>query len=410
MATRLPQEALRVQAGTVDISRVDPADPIAAAPERAQLHRTVRGLIADVSPPERVRELDEAEEFDEQLYAALVQTGVLGIGAPVEAGGDGDVRDQIAVIEELAAGPTSMAAFVIAHYAVTQTIAAWATNAHQRTVAADLVAGRTRASFALSEPGGGTDVARAMRTRAMRSADGWILDGQKMWTSGATMASWIVVLARTSDWDRSPVQGITMFLCPADAPGVTIHPIDTLGIHGLSTCEVFFSDVRLPTDAVLGEVDRGMRQVFATINREGLHSAAACLGVGWGALSAARDYAVDRLVFDRPVASFQTPQHWLVDGVVALEAARGLLWRATQIEVGGGDAAGLVSMAKLTASEAASEIALRGMQLMGGAGYSREMPLQRFFRDGRLWSFSPLTNEMVRNRIGETVLALPRSY
>jgi acyl-CoA dehydrogenase len=115
-------------------------------------------------------------------------------------------------------------------------------------------------------------------------------------------------------------------------------------------------------------------------------------------------------VFEKPIGSFQAPQHWLVDGAVALESARSLMGRAAEIEANGGDAGTLASMAKLVASEAAQQIALHGMQLMGGMGYTRAVAMQRYFRDVRLWSFSPLTNEMVRNRIGEQHLGLPRSY
>jgi alkylation response protein AidB-like acyl-CoA dehydrogenase len=387
-----------------------PLDPIADSPERAELRATVRRLVADVSPPERTRALDETETFDDELHAALAGIGALAIGAPESVGGVGDVRDQLVVVEELAAGPTSMAAFLIAQYAVTQVLAAYASTDDQRALLGDLLAGRTKLAFALSEPSGGTDVARAMRTRAERDSSGWRISGQKMWTSGATLASHVVVLARTSPIERSPVHGVTMFLVPATATGVTIREIATFGIHGMSTCEVFLDDVVVEAEAVLGQVDAGMRQVFATINREGLNAAAACIGVGRGALELAVSYAKEREVFGKPIGAFQTPQHWMVDGAVTLECARSLMVRAAEIEVGGGAAGDLAAMAKLVASEGAERIALHGMQLMGGLGYSRDVAMQRYFRDGRLWSFSPLTNEVVRNRIGEQVLGLPRSY
>jgi alkylation response protein AidB-like acyl-CoA dehydrogenase len=385
-------------------------DPIADSPERAELRATVRRLVTEVAPPARVAELDEAEQFDDDLFVALADLGVFGVGAPPGAGGGGDVRDQLVIVEELAAGPTSMAAFAIAHFAVTQVVGTFGrTHAHHELARA-LVDGRARCAFALSEPAGGTDVARAMQTRATRDGGSWRIAGQKMWTSGATTAQHVVVLARTAPIEKSPVHGVTMFLVPTDAAGITVQTIDTFGIHGLSTCEVFLDDVVVRDDDVLGEVDRGMRQVFATINREGLNATAACLGVGRGALDLAVAYAKEREVFGAPIGAFQVPQHWLVDGAVALESARGLMVRAAEIEVAGGDAGVLASMAKLVASEAAQTIALRGMQLMGGMGYTRAVAMQRYFRDVRLWQFSPLTNEMVRNRIGEQHLGLPRSY
>ncbi|MFA5882430.1 MAG: acyl-CoA dehydrogenase family protein, partial [Acidimicrobiia bacterium] len=279
----------------------DPVDPLAESPERAELRATIRRLIDDVSPPARIAALDEAETFDEALFGALGAAGAFAVGAPVATGGIGDVRDQLVVVEELGAGPTSMAAFVIAHYAVTQVLGTFGHTAAHRDLAARLVAGDTRCSFALSEPAGGTDVARVMRTSAGPDGDAWRITGQKLWTSGATIAEAIVVLARTAPIETSPVHGVTMFLVPTDAPGVTVRAIDTFGIRGCSTCEVFLDDVLVDADAVLGDVDRGMRQVFATINREGLNAAAACLGAGRGALDLAVAYAKEREVFGKPI-------------------------------------------------------------------------------------------------------------
>ena len=387
------------------------ADPVADSAERAELRATLRAMLAREAPPERIFALDETETFDDSLYGKLNEMGVLGIDAPESLGGGGDLRDQLVVVEELAAGPTSMAAFMIVQYMIVQVLGAFASTDQQRELLVELIAGRTKISFSLSEPDGGTDVARAMKTRATREADGkWRLRGHKMWTSGALTADWIIVLARTGEATRSAIDGVSMLLVPATAPGVAINDIKTLGIHGLSTCEVFFDDVLLDADAVIGAENAGFRQAFHTLNREGIIAAAASLGVGRGALEFLTEYTRERLVFGKPVGSFQVPQHWMVDAAVHLEAARSLMVRAAEVELGGGRADMLSLMAKLMASEAAQDITLKGMQLMGGFGYSRELPMQRWFRDVRLWSFAPLNNEMVRNRIGERLLGLPRSY
>jgi alkylation response protein AidB-like acyl-CoA dehydrogenase len=393
------------------VSTIDAAgqatDPVSDAPERAELRRGVRRLIEDVSPEHRVHALDESETFDDDLFRALAEMGILEIGL----NGAGDVRDQLVVLEELGAGPTSMAAFLIAQYAVAQVLQRYGSSPTHRRALERLLAGQGSGSFALSEPDGGTDVARVMQTAAVPDGKGgFVLGGHKMWTSGAVEADWLIVLARTSPIEGSPVNGVTMFFVEQDSPGLEVTTIDTMGIHGMSTCHVYLSDVRVRAENVLGEAGQGMRQAFATVNREGLHAAAASIGVGRGALSLAVEYARERKVFDKAIASFQVPQHWLVDGAVALESARSLMARAAEVEAGGGDAGNLASMAKLVASEAAVEIALRGMQLMGGMGFAREVAMQRFFRDGRLWSFSPLTNEMVRNSLGSRLLGLPRSF
>jgi alkylation response protein AidB-like acyl-CoA dehydrogenase len=388
----------------------DPNDPLADSAEGAEFRRTVRALVERESPSSRVTEMDEAETFDAHLYSLLAGMGVLGLDAPDWAGGSGDVRDQLIAIEELAVGPTSMAAFLIAQYAVVKVLSSTASTDDQRLLLMDLVAGRKKVSFALSEPASATDVARLMKTRAVRVEGGWLLNGQKMWTSGASLADAIIVLARTSEIRESPISGITAFLVPKEVTGLEVREIRTFGIRGMSTCEVFLRDVVVPGDAVLGEVDKGLRHVFATINREGLNAAAATIGVARGALDLMIEYASSREVFEKPIAAFQVPQHWMVDAAVSIEAARSLMSRAAVIESRGGRSDSLASMAKLVASEAAVEIAMKGMQVMGGTGYTREVPMQRYFRDGRLWSFSPLTNEMVRNRLGEQLLGLPRSY
>jgi acyl-CoA dehydrogenase len=400
------------------------ADPVGDSPERSQLRASLRRLIETEAPLDRIGRLDAAEEFDDHLYEKLNDLGVLAIGAPdpVPGSSGGDVRDQLVVIEELGAGPTSMAAFMILQYMIIQVLGAYASTDEQRAVLAALVAGQTKVSFALSEPDGATDVVRAMKTRAVPAAGGgWTLNGRKMWTSGALRSQWIVVIARSdtdddisgsdsSSGDGPRMDRMSMFLVPADAPGVHITDIPTLGLHGLSTCEIAFDDVALAPSTLVGEEHRGLRQAFATITRENLTASAACLGVGRGALVYAAEFARTRMVFGRPVGGFQVPQHWLAEAAVQLEGARGLMGRAAEIEVAGGRGDLLSIMAKLASSEAAQQVTLHGMQLMGGLGYSREVPLQRWFRDVRLWSFAPLNNEMVRNRIGEKLLGLPRSY
>lgn len=385
-------------------------DPLADDnPERAALRQTLRHLLEDCSPPDRIRSLDDTETFDAGLHSALADLGVLGIGAPAAAGGIGDVRDQIAVVEELAAGPTSMAAFLVLQYMAIQVLGGYG-DAAQLEVLERLVAGRAKVSFALSEPNGGTDVARAMVTAADRTADGFSIRGQKIWISAASIADYLIVLARTAPWERTPVEGVSMFLVPISTPGISVRDIDTFGLHSIPTCEVFFDDVEVPTSAVIGELHQGFRQAFATLNRERLNAAAACIGVGRAALDYAVGYAQEREAFGRPIGAFQTLQHRLVDGALALEAARSLTVRAAAVEAAGGRADILSTMAKVAASDAATAITDTGMRLLAGIGFSREAPMERWFRDVRLWTFAPASDEMSRNYLGERLLGLPRSY
>jgi acyl-CoA dehydrogenase len=221
-------------------------------------------------------------------------------------------------------------------------------------------------------------------------------------------------LARTGSPEPSAVDGISMLLVPMQADGVHVRELATVAIHGLDTCEVTFDGVHLPGTAVLGAVGAGFRQVMSTLNGERLNAAAVALGIARGALSCAVRYAAERTAFGRPVGAFQALQHKLADGAVRLEAARALLDRAAGAaadgESGPGSAAVLTAMAKIAAADAATEISDTGMRVFGGAGLSLEYPMQRYFRDARLYTFAPLTNEMLRNLVGERWLGLPRSY
>ena len=386
------------------------ADPAGDTEERAALRAELRRLIAATSPTERSLALDRQEMFDDELHKRLRELDVFAIGAHPEQGGFGDIRDQIVVIEELAAGPTSMAVFIIVHYMATHILSTHGTPEQRREWLSRLARGEAKASFALSESGGGTDIARAMRTTARRDGSGWVISGQKTWISGAMRADMLVLLARTAPASESSVHGITMFLVPRDTPGVQVREIPTVAVHGLDTCEVFLDDVKLPKEAVIGEVDAGFRQVIQTLNRERINAAAGAIGAATGALKAAVEYARQRPAFGSTLGAFQAIQHRLVDGALAVEAARSLLVRAAEVEAAGGRADLLSSMAKIAASEAAVKVTQDGMEIFGGAGFSLEYPMQQWFRDVRLWVFAPLANDMLRNYLGERLFGLPRSF
>jgi len=244
-------------------------DPASDSPDRAALRASVRKMIADVAPEQRVLELDDREEFDDLLHQGLADLGAMAVGAHPDHGGAGDLRDQLVVVEELAAGPTSMAVFMIVHYMAIQILSTEASPEQRATWLDRLVEGRAKFSFALTEPGAGTDIARAMRTAGRRDGDDWVLSGQKAWISGAQRADAFILLARTSPVeDGSTVDGITMFLVPRDSPGITVRELATVAVHGLDTCEVFLDDVRLPSNAVIGNEGEGFRQVIATLSAE----------------------------------------------------------------------------------------------------------------------------------------------
>lgn len=386
------------------------AMPIEEHEDSATLRELVREVIETTAPPLRIASLDEREAFDEQLYSALAGSGLVALEADLD-GNSANHLSQTVVLEELGATATSMAVCLVVQYMGVTLLSEHATPAQRDAVLAPLLSGEERVAFALTEPGGGTDVARAMETRARKQPDGtWLLTGSKLWISGADDAGTLIVLARTAEADRSAVSGITMFLVPSGTPGMTTNTLNTIGIHGLSTCEVAFDGVALGEEAVLGEEGRGFRQVLGTLNGERLNAAAVALGIARGAHEASLSFTREREAFGRQIGGFQVLQHRLVDGATQIEMVRGLVQRAARATDAGAPAEVLTAMAKVAAAEAAVSVTESGMRSMGGAGLSREYPMQRYFRDARLYTFAPLTDEMTKNFIGEHYLKLPRSY
>ncbi|RSZ63847.1 acyl-CoA dehydrogenase [Corynebacterium hylobatis] len=389
-----------------------PFATLADTPDVAEVRARVRRVLAEHVTPERLAEHDENETYDLELYNELAAAGLIRLETEID-GRKAAHQSQVTVLEELGAGATSVGVSIVVQYMGVELLHSFGNSAQRQEFLAPLLAGDARMSFALSEPDGGTDVARAMKTRATRRADGsYVLNGRKKWIGGASTANFLLVLARTTEIERSSIDGITMFILPRSTPGITTTPIDTMGIRALEQADIVFEDVVIPAEFVLGEVDRGFRQVLATLNGERLNGAAVALGIGRGALEHAVAYAKDREAFGRPVGAFQALQHELVDAAVKIESARLLLHNAarTSDEAEGGANETLSAMAKLAASEAGTTASDIGMRVMGGWGFLRQLPMQRYFRDARLYTFAPLTDEMIRNYIGEKHLGLPRSY
>jgi acyl-CoA dehydrogenase len=385
-------------------------DPIADTAAQRELRMTVREVIARVSPPQRIRELDEREEFDQQLFEALGEAGLTALGGDPAFGGHGDICEQAVVIEELAKGPTSMAVYMVVHFMGNHILSHDGSRQQREQWLSRLIDGSAKASFALTEPGGGTDSARAMRTRATRTEDGWLLNGHKRWIGGTNTADVLLVLARTAETTGSSIDGITMFAVPGGSQGAWASVLPTVSIRGFDTTEIRFEDVALPADAVVGNVSKGFRQVLSTLNRERINAAAGAIGAAGAAHAHTVEHVRGREAFGSTLGSFQVIQHRLVDGAIALESARSLLVRAARLEAAEERADLLSSMAKIAATEAAVKITQDGLECLGGIGLSRDEPMQRWFRDVRLWVFAPIANDMLRNYLGERLLGLPRSF
>lgn len=395
-----------------DPDDVDTFSTASDAEDVGVVRKRVRGVIREHVNAERLADFDEREEYDLELYEALGEAGLLQL--EVELDGRKPLHlSQVTVLEELGSTATSMAVSLVVQYMGVEQLHTYGNKAQREEFLQPLLSGEQRMSFALSEPGGGTDVARAMETTAVRQSNGnYVINGRKKWIGAASTANYLLVLARTRDPQKSSIDGITVFIVPRSTPGIHTRSIDTMGIRALEQADISFDNVVVPPHAVLGEEHAGFRQVLATLNGERLNGSAVALGIAQGALSHAIAYAKSRAAFGRSIGGFQALQHDLVNSSVKIESARHLLLHAAQTS--DGDAKGanetLSAIAKLATSEAATQTTDIGMRLMGGWGFLRQLPMQRYFRDARLYTFAPLTDEMTRNYVGEKHLGLPRSY
>lgn len=368
----------------------------------------LEGLIDRVSPVERAQQLDNAKQFDTALHRALAELGVTGVGIPESLGGSGgEAAEQLITLEVLGRKATSMAVFMVVHFMITRLLRDYGTPEQQARYLAPLLRGEISASFCLTEAGGGTDILTAMQTRATRDGDGWVLNGNKMWISGASTSDIMVVLARTGT-HRS--RGITMFLVPTRAPGVAAREVSTMAINGYDTNELALDGVRLPADAVLGQLDQGFTQVVSTLNGERMNAAAVAVGIGRGALEVTQTYALERNAFGRPIGQFQAVQHQIATAGIAIESAWLLTLEAAKSETEGRPTDVVSSMAKWSSARAAVQCVDVGMEIFAGAGFDAGLPIQRYYRDVRLYSFAPLNQNMALNLIGERWLGFPRSF
>jgi alkylation response protein AidB-like acyl-CoA dehydrogenase len=378
--------------------------------EQELLRGTVRDFVERECPKHVAREIEAASEWPHDLWDRMAAAGFHGIGVPAEYGGQGgSTLDQLIVAEELARSLAGLTwAWAATSFSGAKSVGLYGTEQQKQDILPRLARGELVFSISLTEPGGGTDVLRAMRTVARPVDGGFVVNGRKVWSTGAHAADKLLLVARTSE-SAKPSEGLTLFVCEARAPGVTATPIPKIGMRAIASCEVVYENVFVPEDAVLGEVGRGWDQLVRTLNNERLMVAAVCLGITAGVLEDAVRYANERTAFGKPIGSFQAIQHGIADMKMKYDAARLLTHRAAWLQDTGRPSGVESSAAKLMASLAAVESADFGIQVLGGYGYSMEYDMQRYWRDARLYPLGPVSNEMVRNYIGES-LGLPRSF
>jgi acyl-CoA dehydrogenase len=378
------------------------------SPSLIQLDARLRDLIQAVSPAGRYQQLDEARTFDAELHAALAAEGVWGLGVARQLGGHGGgTAEQLVALRALGQHATSMGMFGVVNFLCTRILAANASPAQREEFLKPLLLGRMQCSFCLTERQGGTDILRLMQSRATAATTGWVVDGVKTWICGADRADFLIVVARTAP---GKTDGVTLFLVPRTAPGVCVEPLRTFAVNGYSACEVRLEGVEVPAKHVLGQVGQGFRQLLAMLNAERLSASANALGMARGALQLAADHARERKAFDRTLAHFQAVQHKLANAALAYELAWTYLMAAAESGDRGEPIDVASSMAKLAAVRAAQEAADIGMEILGACAFDVASPMQRYYRDHRLYVIAPLNNDMSRSLIAERYFGLPRGF
>ncbi len=382
----------------------------ARVPEHEMLRDSVRQFFARELPETRIREMDRARRIPREIWKRFGELGWAGLSVPTEYGGSGaDVSTAAVLCEELARRFPSLATDWLL-ISMTARVLRESGSAKQKSeLLPRLAAGEFIMSFGMSEPGGGTDVL-ALKTRASLEGGEWRVRGQKLYTSFADDADAILVLCRTDPApDAKRARGLSLILTPRHQPRVQVRRLELMGQRAACTCEVFLDDARAPADAVVGEQGRGWYTLLRSLDEERILCAAMYVGITAAALEQALQYARDRNAFGRPIGAFQAVQHPLAETATELEQIRLLTAKAAWLQSQGLDCASEAAMAKLAASETAVRATDRGMRVLGGYGLVEESPMERLFRDTRLGPFSPISNEMVKNFLGER-LGLPRSY
>ena len=370
--------------------------------EQAAFAAAIRDFAARTcGTPEQRRRLtdDHAELHSAEVYAQLAELGWLGVGLDEAYGGAGGGMVEACVfLEESARGLLPINAYLTT-LIVARTVQRFGSAAQRAEVLGRVAAGAVQ-SIAMTEPEAGSDVA-ALRTTAVRSGAGFVLNGEKVFCSNAHLCSHVLVVCRTARGERKH-DGLSMLFVPAGAPGLDVRRIDTLG--GRETSAVAFDDVEVGEDAVVGEVDRGWTQLMAGLDGERLIIAASILGLGERAFDDALAYVGQRRQFGRPIGAFQVIQHRLADLATDLAAAR-LLTYAVARQVDADPAVARTresSMAKLLVTETARRTALAGMQMLGGYGYASEYDMERHVRQALVATIYGGTSEIQRSIIARS--------
>lgn len=359
------------------------------------------------------RDLDQRAEYPWDFVRAFAEAGWLGVLIPEAYGGAGlgliEAGLLLQAVGRSGAGTSGAAAIHFYVFPLTP-IVHHGSEYLKQTYLPRAARGDLLVAFGVTEPTAGTDTSR-ITTVASREGDGWVIQGQKVWTTNAQHAERILLLARTSPRrDEAPLDGLTLFFTRLDRTQCTIRKIDKLGRAAVDSNEVFIDGLRAADDEVVGEVGRGFYHLLDGLNPERVVIALEAVGIGQWAVAYASEYARTRRVFDRPIGQNQAIAHPLADVWAELQAAELLGYKAAWLFDHGQSCGAEANAAKLLGARAGFRACDVALQTFGGFGYARETHVERLWREVRLYEIAPITQEMVLNYLAEHVLRLPKSY
>jgi alkylation response protein AidB-like acyl-CoA dehydrogenase len=373
--------------------------------EEKMLVETVRTFVdREVKPT--VREVEHANEYPEAWIEQMKRIGIYGLAIPEKYGGTPvSMPCYVEVTQELSRGWMSLAGAMGGHTVVAKLLTLFGTVEQKRKYLSVMATGELRATMALTEPGGGSDL-QNMTTTALRDGDELVINGAKTWISNARRSGLIALLCKTDPKAKPPHKGISVVLVK-QGPGLTVsRDLPKLGYKGVESCELLFDNCHVPASAILGgEPGKGFAQMMKGLETGRIQVASRALGVATAALEDALAYTQQRESFGQPIWKHQSVGNYLADMATKLTAARQLTRYAAERFESGQRCDMEAGMAKLFASEVAMEIALNAVRIHGGYGYSTEFDVERYFRDAPLMIVGEGTNEIQRNVIASQLVA-----
>jgi alkylation response protein AidB-like acyl-CoA dehydrogenase len=368
--------------------------------------KTVHDFVAR-EVQSKAQEVDVTGEFNWNAVRKMGPLGLLSLNIPEEYGGASvDAVSAAIALEELGWGCGSTALAIAAHNGLGTTPLVLFGSKELKQKWLPLVAsGQNKlAALALTEPGAGSDLQGGVRTKALKHGNDWVINGEKMWCTNASIAEYIITLVRTDPSGGS--RSLSQILVPTDTPGLSIGPAEKkMGLHGSPTHAVTFVDVHVPLTNLIGEEGRGLQQTLATLDGGRIGIGALSIGLAQAAFEYAVSYARERQAFGKPIADYQAIQWMLADAATEIEAARTMLFKAAWLKEQGRNFNKEAAMAKMFATEMAERVCRNAIQIHGGYGYSSEYPVERIYRDARLMTIGEGTSEIQRLVIVRHVLA-----